>query len=286
MMKRIFLYFFLPVLVIFISTCWIDRGYEQLLEIPDTSVSLSDGQEQAAKNLPESSPQTNENREKISDAGMQVLVQARKKRTKTIERFGIGRVAIPAVNLELPILNKITERNLSTGATMYFPERPLGQGNVVLASHNFSDADVLLHRIEQVTKGTKIYLTDFTNVWIYEVTANEIIQETQIDVLDQPADNTAIVTLIRCEGGPGTDYRRVVQGTLEETVPITQLSVAQQKKLGISRQTATAKKESSWMSEQLALSIQEKRPTVPLLMIGLANLLFLIVQGILFVRKS
>ncbi|EME7220240.1 MULTISPECIES: class A sortase [Enterococcus] len=286
MIKRLVLYFFLPVLVIFSLTLWIYEGYNQLLKTPDTTVSLVEGQQQAEKNLPKSSPQTNDQREKITDAGMQVLVQARKKRAEIMGQAGIGRIAIPSENLDLPILNEITELNLSTGATMYFPERHLGEGNVVLASHNFSDADVLLHRIKNVKKGTEIYLTDFTNVWIYQVTVNKIIQETQTDVLEQPLNDETLVTLIRCEGGTGTNYRRVVQGILQKTMTITNLSTAQQTKLGISKKETKLKKESSWMSEQLALSIQMKRPTVPLILIVVLASLFLAVQGINFVRKN
>ncbi|MGX7205233.1 class A sortase [Enterococcus pingfangensis] len=292
MIKRIFKYFLIPTLLFFATTLWVYDGYHKLLTPPDTSVTLTEGQAQAAKNKAKAVSQTDKEREKIQDADMQVLVTARLKRAETMAQAGVGRLAIPSVDLDLPVLNQVTELNLSTGAAMYFPERPLGEGNVVLASHNFSDADVLLHRIKNVTTGTKIYLTDFTTVWIYRVTVNRTIHENQTEVLDQPKDGPAQVTLLRCEGGIGTPYRRVVQGALQKTQLFSTLTAKEQRALGINEKNAQATKSErkqqseNWMSNQLALSIQQKRPTIWLVGVLLVNLLVLAIQGMSFVRKD
>lgn len=293
MIKRIFAYFFIPVLLLFATTLWLYDGYHKLLTPPDTTVLLTEGKKQVTQNQPKSSPQTDTEREKIEDADMDVLVTARLKREDTMAQAGIGRLAIPSENLDLPILNQVTELSLSTGAVTYFPERPLGEGNVVLASHNFSDADVLLHRIKNVTIGTKIYVTDFTTVWIYRVTVNQKIHENQTEVLDQPKDDQPIVTLLRCEGGIGTEYRRVVQGTLQQTRKFSTLTTKEQHSLGVmeektekERTQRSEKRSENWMSHQLALSIQQSRPTIWLVGLALINLLALVIQGIMFVRND
>lgn len=287
MSKRVLVYFFLPVVAILLTTFWIYDGYNQLLKLPDTSVTLAKGKQQARKNQLKSSPKTEDARAKIKDADMQSLVAARLKKDQTMESSGIGRLAIPSEKLDLPILNTITELSLSTGAVTYFPERPFGQGNVVLASHNFLDADVLLHRIKNVTKGTKIYLTDFTMVWMYRVVKNQTIRDTQTDVLNQPK-GLPIVTLLRCEGGVGTDNRRVVQGVLQATSSFDELTRKQQQMLGVVSKTSerSEKTRTNWMSIQLARSIQAKRPTGWLVLIVLLNAFILGISGILFVRKA
>ncbi|MCS6716229.1 class A sortase, partial [Proteus terrae] len=96
----------------------------------------------------------------------------------------------------------------------------------VLLAHNIynvntnKNVDVLFNRISNLVKGDKIYATDFQNVYEYQVIKNEVIKDTQVDVINSDVKGTPILTLIRCEGNVGTIYRRLVQGRLTKTTPL------------------------------------------------------------------
>lgn len=126
----------------------------------------------------------------------------------------------------MPILAGISQTNLMTGASTYRQGQKLGRDNYVLLAHNIynvntkKNVDVLFNRISNLVKGDKIYATDFQNVYEYQVTKNEVIKDTQVDVLNSEVKGPPILTLIRCEGNVGTVYRRLVQGRLTKMSPL------------------------------------------------------------------
>ncbi|APT17986.1 hypothetical protein FC62_GL001384 [Amylolactobacillus amylotrophicus DSM 20534] len=121
-------------------------------------------------------------------------------------------MAIPCQKVSLPILAERTDANLSVGAAEYTPHQKMGHGNYVLASHNYAGADVLLNRIKNLAAGQKIYLTDFSQIFMYQVTLLRVINEREIHYLAQTENPT--LTLIRCEEPVGTDQRLIVQAKL------------------------------------------------------------------------
>lgn len=50
----------------------------------------------------------------------------------------IGRISIPSISLEMPILNASTEKNLLSGAATVKDKQEMGKGNYALAGHNMS----------------------------------------------------------------------------------------------------------------------------------------------------
>ena len=105
-----------------------------------------------------------------------------------------------------------------SGAGTMFPDQVLGQGNYTLASHHIGyGTDILLNNIsDSVTVGDKIYLTDLTNVYVYETFFVEAVNPDQVQYISQEVTGNPIITLMTCTAD--LTQRWIVQGNLTETV--------------------------------------------------------------------
>jgi LPXTG-site transpeptidase (sortase) family protein len=163
------------------------------------------------------------NENKIASVNVTDFAESKKNQLYTVNDSGIGKIYIPKEDVNLPILAGISQTNLMTGASTYRQDQRLGIGNYVLLAHNIynvntnKNVDILFNRISNLVQGDKIYATDFQNIFEYRVTKNEVIKDTQVDVVNSEVKGTPILTLIRCEGNVGTVYRRLVQGCLTKT---------------------------------------------------------------------
>lgn len=152
----------------------------------------------------------------------------------TVNNWGIGKLVIPDVEIDLPILAGLNNQNLLTGVATYSASQQFGRGNFVLLSHNIFEKDVLLNRIKYLNKGQEIYTTDYKRIYKYEVSVNEIVNDTEVEYVDQDKNqDVAKLTLLRCEGDIGTTYRRVVQGELAGSKELSQLTNEQLKKMNL-----------------------------------------------------
>ena len=124
----------------------------------------------------------------------------------------IGGVAVPSVEINLPIFKGLDNTALMYGAGTFHPEQQMGEGNYALASHRIENADILFSNLHQVNLGDKIYLTDLENIYTYEITVSKRIEPTQVEVVD-PVPGETLVTLITCGEASGVT-RWLVQGEL------------------------------------------------------------------------
>ncbi len=147
----------------------------------------------------------------VTNVQMADLAKAKSQYAKTLHQELTGQLTAPTVNLSLPILYQANDLTLSTGAAQYFTNRKMGTGNYILVSHNFYGAPVLMDAIKDLKIGAEVTVTDFSTVYTYQVTRNEVIPETQVEVLAETT--TPTLTLLRCEGGEDTFYRRLVVAT-------------------------------------------------------------------------
>ncbi len=154
----------------------------------------------------------------IQSVGIKNYTESLSTYQDNVNEWGIGKLVIPTVSIDLPILAGLSNSNLLNGVATFEENQQMGEGNYVLMAHNLMGTDALLNNVAHLDQGDEIYLTDFNQVYQYKVTRNDVIEETEITVLDE--SNEKQVTLIRCEGGIGTIYRRVVQGKLWEVTPI------------------------------------------------------------------
>ena len=130
----------------------------------------------------------------------------------------LGAVAIPNANLNTAVIKGMSDAAMVSGAGTMFPGQVMGQGNYTLASHHIGyGTDILLNNIsDSVTVGDKIYLTDLTNVYVYETFFVEAVNPDQVQYISQEMTGDPIVTLMTCTAD--LTQRWIVQGNLTETV--------------------------------------------------------------------
>lgn len=130
----------------------------------------------------------------------------------------LGAVAIPNANLNTAVIKGMSDAAMVSGAGTMFPDQVMGQGNYTLTSHHIGyGTDILLNNIsDSVTVGDKIYLTDLTNVYVYETFFVEAVNPDQVQYISQEMMGDPIVTLMTCTAD--LTQRWIVQGNLTETV--------------------------------------------------------------------
>ncbi|MGG5370181.1 class C sortase [Enterococcus sp. AZ196] len=218
MTKVYFILIFVAMLTVLAVAAY---GYVQMQE--DTSLGAVDvGQEEQLStfNLDKVN-RANYAEKQIASVNVASYAQARGNSYETTNNWGIGKLQIPKVEIDLPVLAGLANENLLTGAATYRADQQLGKGNYVLLAHNIFEQDVLLHRIKQLALGDKMYITDFKDIYTYDVSLNQVVEETEVSYIEEKTeDGRQTLTLLRCEGDIGTIYRRVVQGKLSDVQPI------------------------------------------------------------------
>lgn len=212
-------------------------GYIQMQE--DTSLGAVEvGQEEQLSNYNlDKINHANYTEKQIASVNVASYAQARATNFETTNNWGIGKLSIPKVDIDLPVLAGLANENLLTGAATYRANQQLGKGNYVLLAHNIFEQDVLLHRIKKLSLNDKIYVTDFKDIYTYDVTVNKVIEETKVSYIEEKTENDhQLLTLLRCEGDIGTIYRRVVQGKLSNIQPIKSASTQLLENVGVTAQ--------------------------------------------------
>lgn len=130
----------------------------------------------------------------------------------------IGAIALPSVDINLPVFKGLENTALLYGAGTFHPEQKMGEGNYALASHRIENADILFSPLHRTQIGDSVYLTDLENIYTYEVTVSERIEPTRVEVVEEVPDKK-LVTLITC-GESGGITRWLVQGELKEIVSV------------------------------------------------------------------
>lgn len=124
----------------------------------------------------------------------------------------IGGVAVPSIQVQLPIFKGLNNDALLFGAGTFDPNQKMGEGNYSLASHRIEDTTILFTRLDEVKLEETVYLTDLENIYTYTVTVSKRIEPTEVEVLDVIEGKT-MVTLITCGEREGVT-RWLVQGEL------------------------------------------------------------------------
>lgn len=204
---------FIILLVVMIGVlCLALYGFTQMeTEIPIDDISIGENDDLYAYNA-DKILKANYDTQQIRSVNVSTYAKSLETLQKNVNDWGIGKLVIPSVDINLPILSGLSNDNLLNGVATYQQDQTMGISNYILLAHNLIGANVLLNQIHKIKLGQEIYVTDFKDVYTYKTVRNNVIKETEIEVLDATKKST--VTLIRCEGGIGTVYRRVVQGEL------------------------------------------------------------------------
>lgn len=135
----------------------------------------------------------------------------------------IGGIAIPSVEINLPIFKGLGNVELLTGAGTMKPDQVMGgENNYALASHRTLDGVSLFSPLEYVEIGQLIYTTDLTNIYTYKINFKEKVAPNRIELIDD-VDDRKMITLITC-GDIQALTRIAVQGDLESVTPINEAS--------------------------------------------------------------
>lgn len=125
----------------------------------------------------------------------------------------VGAIAIPDVELNLPIYLGVSDAGMYMGAGTLVEKQKMGEGNYTLASHHSMHKGLLFEPLMRVEIGNLIYLTDLEKIYTYKIDYIEPVESHRVDLLDETEEK--IVTLITC------DYdlvgRLAVRGTLIST---------------------------------------------------------------------
>ncbi|HFH9838025.1 TPA: class A sortase [Streptococcus suis] len=136
----------------------------------------------------------------------------------------IGGIAMPDLNLNLPIFKGLSNTALMYGAGTMKENQVMGEGNYALASHHVfgisGASDTLFSRLEDSKVGMKIYLTDKEKIYTYTVTSIESVTPDSVYVIDDVEGQNEI-TLVTCEDAAAT-MRTIVKGKFDSSIDYDQ----------------------------------------------------------------
>ena len=131
----------------------------------------------------------------------------------------IGVVAIPDINLSVPISDGVSNIKLAQGAVTLKSGQKMGDGNYALAGHNMHRGSTILFGplYTSAKVGQKIYLSDLKHVYVYKTAVVKQIAATDVGVIkDVPGQK--LVTLVTCNNDGSA--RIEVRGTYVKQMPI------------------------------------------------------------------
>ncbi|AQP54047.1 class A sortase [Vagococcus penaei] len=132
-------------------------------------------------------------------------------RNNTANMHVLGGIAIPSVDLNLPIFKGVSNYSIAIGAGTMKEDQVMGKGNYGLASHYMYDPKLLFAPLVRVEMGSSIYLTDLDYIYEYKVTMKEYVEPTRIEIIDD-VPGKRLVTLVTCD--VSGENRLIVQGEL------------------------------------------------------------------------
>lgn len=137
------------------------------------------------------------------------------------KRLYRGQLFIPALEMNVPIVEGVSNENLYTGASTMKPNMKLGQGNYALAGHLMPDPNTLFSPLKRAEHGMKIYATDKNYVYVYEIKQIEYVAPTEIQWVEDVEGET-LITLVTCGTLDGKS-RIIVQGSFVEKLDVNEL---------------------------------------------------------------
>lgn len=138
----------------------------------------------------------------------------------------IGGIAIPELEINLPIFKGLDNVNLFYGAGTMKADQVMGKGNYSLASHHIFTAEnanqMLFSPLVHAKSGMKIYLTDKDKVYTYEITELKRVTPDRVDEVDD-REGIDEITLVTCVDYNATE-RIIVKGDFKEVKAYSETS--------------------------------------------------------------
>ncbi|MGT2929752.1 class A sortase [Streptococcus dentasini] len=139
----------------------------------------------------------------------------------------IGGIAIPDLELNLPIFKGLGNTELSYGAgTMKENQVMGGENNYALASHHVfgvtGASKMLFSPLENAKEGMEIYVTDKNTVYTYIIAEVKTVDPTDVAVIDDtPGAKT--LTLVTCDDAEAS-HRIIVSANYKEETAYSKAS--------------------------------------------------------------
>ncbi|RIJ64609.1 class A sortase [Rummeliibacillus sp. POC4] len=145
---------------------------------------------------------------KVENIRLQDVLDAQ---TKKKDVHAIGAISVPDVHMQLPIVYGISNINLTVGAGTMKQDQVMGQGNYSLAGHNMNNGKTLFSPLTKAQEGMKVYITDFRNIYEYQISDMFIVKPTQVEVIQDQGDEK-LITLVTCNYNG--EKRMIIRGKL------------------------------------------------------------------------
>ncbi|MGL4345647.1 MAG: class D sortase [Cellulosilyticaceae bacterium] len=128
----------------------------------------------------------------------------------------IGIIKIPAIDVEIPIIEGDGKEQLKLGAGHIVGTGLPGEiGNCAIAGHRSYTFGRFFNRLNEVVLGDDIIISRYDQEWTYRVDEIRIVEPQEVWVID-PVEDRRIVTLITCEPIVRATHRLIVRGSLLE----------------------------------------------------------------------
>jgi sortase A len=128
----------------------------------------------------------------------------------------VGILKISKINLELPILEGATQKNLKIAAGHLEGTALPGEiGNSAIAAHRSRAQGRMFNRLNELKAGDEIIVTDRNQTFRYEVDSVSVVEPTDLSVLNADGENQ-ILTLITCEPITTATHRLIVRAKLQK----------------------------------------------------------------------
>jgi sortase A len=146
------------------------------------------------------------------EAAMDNLAKVPAPGKKKPTTLGIGILEISKINVRMPVLEGASNANLSVGAAHLTGTAAIGNdGKTVIAAHHSYKYGRMFNRLNEMAAGDIITIQKGNLALPYQVTGSEMVEPTDISVLDQPAQGKYL-TLITCDNDGS--HRLIVRAEL------------------------------------------------------------------------
>lgn len=125
-----------------------------------------------------------------------------------------GYLIIPSVDLKIPVLEGIDNKNMAVASGTMKPNQEMGERNYAIAGHHIANPKLLFSPVRNVQVGDKLYLTDKRKVYEYKTTNTFMVADREDDVIND-VPKKRYITLVTCETYWGGN-RYIVRGELSK----------------------------------------------------------------------
>lgn len=132
-----------------------------------------------------------------------------------------GQILMPDVDMNLPIVEGVSNENLYTGASTMKPDQEMGVGNYALAGHLVPNQNLLFSPLKRAEQGMDIYVSNMDQVYTYRVSRVFEVDPTSIEVISDE-QGEGLLTLVTCSNLEG-DGRLIVQAELTNQQHINEI---------------------------------------------------------------